>query len=334
MNAAVYSTYGPPEVVSIQERDRPAPANHEVLIRIEAAAVSATDAIFRRGRPYVARLGCGLLKPTYPTLGDVLCGEVIATGAGVSRYQVGDRVYGSSGPQFGAHAEYICLPEDGALALKPEHLSSAEAVSLADGGLTALPFLREEARIRRGQRVLVNGASGSIGSIAVQVAKYLGAHVTGVCSGANIVLVESLGAEHVIDYTKDDFTAIGKTWDIIFDTVGKRSFTACKKALSPNGIYLTTVLNAIILFDMLRTAKLGSRRATIAFAGLRPPEKKAEDLAFLNERVQDGSVKGIVDRCFPLEDIVNAHRHVDTGHKKGSIVVQMGPIGSAGGPPA
>jgi NADPH:quinone reductase-like Zn-dependent oxidoreductase len=323
MKAAVYHAFGAPEVVTIEERSQPSPEKNELLVRIHTAVVSATDAIFRQGKPYIARLGCGLTRPNYAVLGDMLCGEVVETGDEVTRYKVGDRVYGSAGPAFGTHAEFICLPQDGGLARVPEGLTDSEAASLADGGLTALPFLRETANIAAGQRVLINGASGSIGSVAVQVARHVGAEVTGVCSTANQDLVRELGADHVMDYTVEDFAARRDAYDIIFDTVGKRSFAACRGALAPGGIYLSPVLTPGIVFNMLRTSLLGNKRAAITFAGMRDGEKKAADLAYLNELVAQGAIRGVVDSTYPLEDVQAAHHRVDTGHKTGNVIVQI-----------
>jgi NADPH:quinone reductase-like Zn-dependent oxidoreductase len=323
MKAIVYTEYGTPDVLRIQELEKPVPEDNEVLIKIYAATVSSEDCTFRKGRPFVARSATGLLKPKLNTLGSYLSGKIEAVGKSVTRFKVGDQVFGATGAEFGAHAEYICLSEEGALVLKPANLNHGEAVSVCSGGLTALPFLRNAGKIQSGQKVLINGASGSVGSAAVQLARYFGAEVTGVCSSANVELVKSLGADKVIDYTKEDFTQGGETYDIIFDTVGKSSFSRCKGSLKPGGIYLLTVLTWPILWQMLWTAKIGNKRATITFTGLRSDNEKREDLNFLKELAKSGKVKPVIDKSYSLEQAVEAHRYVDTGHKKGNVVLKL-----------
>jgi len=244
-------------------------------------------------------------------------------GKDVTQFRPGDRVFGSAGTGFGAHAEYLCLPADGALAIKPDTLTYEEAVSIHPGALTALPNLRDAAHLRRGQHMLINGASGSIGTSAVQLAKYFGAEVTGVCSTANVDLVKSLGADRVIDYRHEDFTRTDQTYDTIFDTVGKSSFTRCKDALKQGGVYLTTVLSPAILTQMLWTSKVGTKKAMIIFAGLRSTSQKNADLAFCLGLVEAGVLKPVIDRCYPLQQIADAHRYVDTGHKKGNVVITV-----------
>jgi NADPH:quinone reductase-like Zn-dependent oxidoreductase len=323
VKAVEYTEYGSPVVLQIKEVEKPVPADNEVLIKIYATTVETTDAIFRQGTTRSARLFTGLFKPKFTRPGGEFAGEIEAVGSAVSRFRPGDQVFGTAGTGFGAHAEYICLPEDGPMAIKPDSLTYAEAVSIHPGALTALPNLRDAAKIQRGQNVLINGASGSIGTSAVQLAKYFGAHVTGVCSTANVELVKSLGADVVIDYKQEDFTKTGQTYDIVFDTVGKSSFSRCKRVLKQGGIYLTTVLTPAILLQMLWTAKFGSKKAKIVFAGLRSTSEKNEDLAFLLALVEAGALKPVIDRCYPLEQIAEAHRYVETGHKKGSVVITV-----------
>jgi NADPH:quinone reductase-like Zn-dependent oxidoreductase len=226
---------------------------------------------------------------------------------------------------FGAYAEYKCMPENGALAIKPINMSYEEATSVPNGALTALPFLRDKGKIQSGQTVLIYGASGSVGAAAVQLARYYGAEVTGVCSTANLEWVKSLGADQVIDYTKDDFTENGKTYDIIFDTVGKRSFSECKGSLTvtDEGIYLATVPTPVIMLQALWTAKSGSKKAKFVAAGLRPSSEKVKDLVFLTELVETGKLKAVIDRVYPLGQIVEAHRYVEQGHKKGNVVITV-----------
>jgi NADPH:quinone reductase-like Zn-dependent oxidoreductase len=323
MKAVVYHTYGSPDVLKLEEVEKPAPQDNEVLIKIHATTVETTDAIFRQGNELSARLFTGLLKPKFTIPGGEFAGEIEAVGKDVTRFKEGDQVFGTAGTGFSTNAEYICLPEDSSMAIKPDNMSYEEAVSIHPGALTALPNLRDAANIQRGQKVLINGASGSIGVSAVQLAKYFGAEVTAVCSTANVDLVKSLGADQVIDYTKEDFTKTGQTYDIIFDTVGKSSFSRCKGALKPGGVYLTTVLTPTILGQMLWTSKCGSKKAQIIFAGLRSVSEKKADLAFFLELVEAGALKPVIDRCYPLEQTAEAHRYVDTGHKKGNVVITV-----------
>jgi NADPH:quinone reductase-like Zn-dependent oxidoreductase len=323
VKAIVYTKYGPPDVLQLTEVEKPTPKDNELLLRIKATAVTSTDCTFRRGDQWSARSFTGFTRPKYPILGDVLAGEIEAVGQDVTRFKPGDQVFGSAGAGLGAYAEYICLPEDGALAIKPANLTDEEAVAIYDGVLTALPFLREKGNIQSGQKVLINGASGSIGTAAVQLARVFGAEVTGVCSTANVELVKSLGADRVIDYTQADFTKSGQRWDLIFDTVGKSSFSRCKSSLTSNGIYLTTVISLSILLQMLWTSMVGSKKAVITFAGLRSASEKAEDLNFLKELVEAGKIKPVIDRSYPLEQTAEAHRYVDKGHKKGNVVITI-----------
>ena len=325
MKAIVYTQYGPPEVLRLEELEKPAPKDNEMLIRIYATTVTATDCIFRRGDSLFARLFTGLIKPKRTILGDVFAGEIESTGKNVTRFKKGDRVYGSTDAGFGANAEYICLPEEGSLAIKPATMTFGEAASVCDGALTALPFLRDKANIRSGQKALINGASGAIGTFAVQLAAYFGAEVTGVCSTANIELVKSLGADKVIDYTKENFTTNGRTYDIIFDTVGKTTFSRCKKSLNQKGIFLEAAFTPAIFPRVLWTSMFGGKQAKIAATGLRPPAEKTKDLIFLKELIEAGNLKAVIDRQYPLEQIAEAHRYVDKGHKKGNVVITTGP---------
>ncbi len=316
MKAIVYTKFGPPEVLHLQEVEKPTPKANEVLINIFATTVVKEDPDMRRS-PGVN----GFLKPRHPILGQELAGEVEAIGRDVTRFKQGDQVYGMG--FFGAYSEYICMPEDAALAIKPANMSYQEAASIPNGALTALPFLRDKGKIRSGQTVLIYGASGSVGSAAVQLAKYYGAEVTGVCSTANLEWVKSLGADQVIDYTREDFTEKSKSYDIIFDTMGKLPFSACKGSLTNEGIYLTTVPTPVIMFQALWTAKSGSIKVKFAAAGLRPAREKAKDLVFLKELIEALKIKPVIDRCYPLDQIAEAHRYVEQGHKKGNVVITI-----------
>lgn len=320
MKAVVYPKYGSVDVVRIAAVEKPTPVDDELLIRVHETVVTRADMSFRRGRPLIARLFSGVLKPEKRPGGQFV-GEIEAVGKDVTLFGKGDRVFGSTVPGMGGHAEYVCLPEDGVLALLPAGMTDEEIAGICDGGLTALHFLRDKANVQRGQRVLINGASGSVGSFAVQLADYYGAEVTGVCSTANVELVRSLGAEKVIDYTEAEFTERAETYDIVFDAVGKSSFSRCKRVLTPRGVYLTTVASPTVLLQMLWTAKRRGKRAIFAAAGLR---QRTEDLLFLRERIEAGEITAVVDRRYPLERIAEAHGYVENGHKKGNIVITMG----------
>lgn len=323
MKAIVFTKYGPREVYQLQEVPKPAPKDNEILIRIHASTVTTSGGFMRRGEPRFARLFTGLTKPRTLILGTDLAGEVEQIGKDVTRFKKGDQVFAASDTRFGAYAEYTCMPEDGAIALKPANMTYDEAAAVCEGALTALPFLRDKATIQPGQHLLVNGASGAIGTFAVQLAKHFGAEVTGVCSAANIDMVKSLGADRVIDYNTQDFTQANAEYDIIFDTVGKSSFARCKPALKEHGIYMTPVLTMPILFQMMWTAQLSKKKAAFAATGLRSAPEKAKDMQFLKELIEAGNLKSVIDRRYPLAQIVEASRYVDTGHKKGNVVLTI-----------
>lgn len=317
MKAIVYTKFGPPEVLHLQEEEKPTPKANEVLIKIYTTTVVKEDPDMRASPGFN-----GFLKPRHPILGQELAGEVEAIGKDVTRFKQGDQVFGFD--MFGAYAEYKCMSENGALAIKPANMSYEEAASVPNGALTALPFLRDKGNIQSGQTVLIYGASGSVGAAAVQLAKHYEAEVTGVCSTANLEWVKSLGADQVIDYTREDFTGNGKTYDIIFDTVGKRSFSECKGSLTEEGIYLATIPTPAIMLQALWTAKSGRKKVRFSATGLRPASEKIKDLAFLAKLIEAGKIKPVIDRCYPLDQIVEAHRYVEKGHKKGNVVIIVG----------
>ncbi|MFQ5401539.1 MAG: NAD(P)-dependent alcohol dehydrogenase [Anaerolineae bacterium] len=321
MKAIIYTEYGSPDVLQLKEVAKPTPKDNELLIRIEATTVTAVDSTFRQGASISGRFYTGLKRPKRPVLGSTLAGEVEAVGKDVTLFKKGDQVFGATA-DFGAHAEYICLPEDGALALKPASITYEEAVA-TNAALTALPFLRDSGQIQSGHKVLINGASGSVGSYAVQLAKQAGAEVTGVCSTEKMAFVQSLGADKVIDYKTEDFASSGETYDIIFDAAGKSSYGRCQHILKENGIYLSTVLSPRIVLDMLWTSVLGNKKAKIAFAGLRPASEQVKDLRFLTELMEAGQLKALVDRSYPLTETAEAYRYFETGQKKGSVVITV-----------
>lgn len=320
MRAIVYDRYGPAEVLRLAELAKPVPGPGDVLVRIHATVATPPDVAQRSARPFIVRFFSGLVRPKTKVLGGDFAGVVEAVGRDVRRFRPGDRVYGAS-LAMGAYADYIRIAETDALAIAPGNCTMGEAAGMAEGFLTALPFLRDEARIAAGHKVLVNGASGSVGSIGVQLARHFGAEVTGVCSTANVEMVAALGAHRVIDYTRQDFTREAERYDIVFDAVGKSTFSRCEPILAPRGVYLTTVPSLAIAWDMLRTARSGGRRAVLATTGLRPSADKARDLDLLRDLAEAGAVRAVVERSYRLEDIADAHRHVETGRKKGSVVV-------------
>jgi NADPH:quinone reductase-like Zn-dependent oxidoreductase len=318
MRAMVQISYGPPEEIVPREVPKPSPGDKEVLIRVQAAVVGPSDCAFRKGDPRIIKLIYGLSKPKFAVGGCEFAGEVEAVGKEVRHFKAGDRVLGMSVKNFGAYAEYKCLSEESSLALIPDGISFEEAVGVCDGGATALTFLRDKAKLGKGQKMLINGASGAVGIYAVQLAKYYGAEVTGVCSADNERLVRNAGADFVIDYNQDDFTKLDKAYDVVFDAVGKRSFSACKGVLTAKGLYLTTVPKLSIVIQMMWTSLFKGKRAVFATAGLM--QNKA-NLAFLMELTNNGTLSPVIDRRYPLEHLPDAHKYVETERKKGNVII-------------
>ena len=322
MKASVYERYGPPEVLALKEVAKPTPRDNEVLIKTYATTVTSADWRVRSlnvptGFGLLTRLVFGVLKPKQRILGSELAGVIESVGKDVRKFKVGDQVFAFSDASMGCHAEYKCMPQDGAVVLKPPSLSYDEAAALSFGGTTALDFLRR-GKLQSGEKVLVNGASGGVGTAAVQLARHFGANVTGVCSTANIELVRSLGASQVIDYIKEDFTQNGETYDVIVDTVGTAPFSRSKDSLRAGGRLLMVLAG---LPDMLQIPWVSMTSSKKAIAG--PSAVRAEDLRFLAGLAQTGEFKPIIDRRYPFEQIAEAHRYVDTGRKKGNVVITL-----------
>jgi NADPH:quinone reductase-like Zn-dependent oxidoreductase len=330
MKAIECTKYGPPDVLQLKEVARPTPKDNEILIRVHATSVNFGDLMARNFKAisphefnmpllfwFMSKISLGSKQPKKTILGNEFAGEVEAVGKDVKRFKQGDKVFGYPGLSFGAYAEYLCMPDDGVLAIKPANMTYEEATVVPYGAIMALNLLRK-VNIQPGQKVLVNGASGAIGSAAVQIAKHLGANVTGVCSTKRLEFVKSLGADRVIDYTKEDFTQDRESYDVIFDILGKGQFASCKNSLKPNGIHLFASFKMKQVFQMLWTSMTGGKKVICAIA-----PGSIEDLFSVKELIEAGKIKAIVDRCFPLEQAAEAHRYVETGHKKGNVVISV-----------
>ncbi|MBU0558174.1 MAG: NAD(P)-dependent alcohol dehydrogenase, partial [Bacteroidetes bacterium] len=302
MKAVICTKYGPPEVLQLKEVEKPIPKDNEILIRIFTVVVATEDPLQRKGKPYFARVIIGFTKPKKSILGTEFAGEIEAVGKDVKLFKKGDQVFGSTGSNFGCYAEYVCIPEEGLLAIKPPNITNEEATPVCSA-LTAWNFLRAKANIQSGQKILINGASGSVGSAAVQIAKVFGVEVTGVCSTANLELVKSLGPDRVIDYTNEDFTKNGKTYDIIFDVAGKSSFSKCKNSLKQRGIYLNPVLTLSILLQMFWTTMFNSKKVKFSATGLRPLPKRLSNLKELIKLFEAGKLKTMIDNDIRIEKI-------------------------------
>ena len=324
MRAVVHDRYGPPDVLRLEDVARPAPVDGEVLVRVHATTVTRTDCAIRAARPFVWRFFAGIRRPKRRILGIELAGEVAAVGAAVREFQVGDEVFGGSPGRFGAHAEFVSVPESGALAHKPAGLSYDEAAAVCDGFVQAASALRT-AELQQGQRILVYGASGSLGTAAVQLARHYGAHVTAVCNTKNVELVRSLGADEVVDYLEQDYTKNGETYDVILDAVGFHYFSQCRCSIRPGGVFVPTDMGRLMVENLLLilvTKWLGERRVRF-----RVPRWSKHDVLLLKDLIEAGEYRAVIDRAYPLEDVVEATRYVETLQKTGNVVLTV----SAGG---
>jgi 2-desacetyl-2-hydroxyethyl bacteriochlorophyllide A dehydrogenase len=317
MKAAVCTSYGKPEVLQLKEVEKPTPKEDQILLKIHSSSVTSGDARVRRADPYVIRLIFGFKRPRKSVLGVVVAGEVESVGSKVSKFKAGDKVFGTTGMSFGAHAQYQCISENGTLALIPENISYEEAAAIPFGGTASLHFLRK-GNLKAGEKILIYGASGALGTMAVQLAKDMGAEVTAVCSGKNTEMVNELGADKVIDYTKEDFTKNGETYDVIFDTIGKSSFSAGMKSLKKKGVMLLASAGMGLMLRGAVTSILGSKKVISGVI-----KESAEDMQFFKKLIEAGKLKAVVDKVYALEEITMAHAHVDKGHKKGNVIINM-----------
>lgn len=323
MKAIMYEKYGSPEVLHVTEIDKPSPANNEVLVRNHACTVTLYDCWLRQGTGpagfgLLSRIASGFFKPKQPVLGTEFAGEVEVVGKDVTRFKPGDAVFGFTGERMGTYAEYVCMPEDGMIAPKPSNLTYEESASVPYGSLTALFFL-SKANIQPGQKVLIFGASGGVGSAAVQLAKHMGAEVTGVCSTSKMEMVKAIGADHVIDYTRDDFTKYGKKYDVIFDTIGRSPFAGSLKSLHDDGYYLFATFGLTRILRILWRQRISKTQ----FGPLGVVEEDVDDLIFLKDMIEGGRMKPYIDRCFPLDHAAEAHRYVEAGQKQGNVIITI-----------
>ena len=324
MKAILHTKYGPPDELQLKEVEKPIPKNNEVLIKIYGTTVTTTDCNARnftfvpKSFLLIAKMMFGFRKPKINILGVDLAGEIEAVGQDVKLFKEGDQVFGSPGNKFGGHAEYICIAEDGVLAIKPANMTYEEAAAIPLAGNTALFFIRDLGKVQAGQKILIHGASGAIGTYAVQLAKYYGAEVTGVCSATNAEMVKSLGADKVIDYTKEDFTKSDETYDVIFDVVGKITFSQCKNSLKQKGIYLENLLELQDILKMIWTSIIGGKKIKGGVS-----IESVENLNFFLELIESGKLKPVIDRSYPLEQTAEAFRYVEKGHKKGTVVITV-----------
>lgn len=324
MKAVLHTKFGPPDELQFKEVEKPVPKDNEVLIKIHATTVTTSDCNARnftfvpKSFMFFARIMFGFKKPKINILGIDLAGEIEAVGIDVKRFKEGDQVFGSPGVSFGAHAEYICVSEKGAITKKPTNMTDEEAAVISLAGNTALFFIRDLGKIQAGQKILIHGASGAIGTYAVQLAKYYGAEVTGVCSTTNVEMVKSLGAAKVIDYTKEDFTKSDERYDFVFDVVGKTTFSQCKHLLKQKGIYLENMLELKDMLKMIWTSIIGGKKIKGGVS-----KESVENLKFFLELIESGKLKPVIDKIYPLEQTAEAFRYVEAGHKKGNVVITV-----------
>ena len=322
MKASVSKMYGSSDVFKIEDVTKPVPKHNEVLVRVYAATVTGSDIMMRIGKPYVGRLYLGLSKPKTTILGFDFAGEIVETGKDVTSFKVGDKVFGGT-TALGCYAEYTCVNVDDVITTIPENINYQTAAPVSGSAITVMNFLKGLAKIKAGDKLLINGASGSLGTYAVQIAKYFGAEVTGVCRNTNIKMVKDLGADFVIDYTNEDFTKNGKQYDIIFDTVGKITFSSCKNSLTENGIYLSSVISMPLLLQMMKTSLFGKKKVKSSSTGMLPVKERLDYFLELKEMLKTEKIKTVIDTSYPLSQMGSAHKYVEKGHKKGNVVIEI-----------
>lgn len=329
MNAIISTGYGSADVLKYRITEKPVVNANEILIKIHATSVTNAHTAMRTGFPIIGRLFMGLLKPKNKISGTDFAGEIIAIGIDVNKFSIGDRVFGSTDIDGGTYAEYAKVSQDGVVLTMPENLTYAQATAIIDGATTAFPFLVKHAHIKKGQKILINGASGSIGTAAIQLAKHFGAHVTGVCSRSNVDMVKSKGADKVIDYTLEDFTKSENQYDIIFDTVGKSTFKDSSKVLTKKGIYMSPVLGLRMLVDQIKTYRSNGKKAIFEATGLRDNESKLKDFKIIKDLLEQDTLSPVIDRFYMLPQVAIAHQYVEKGHKKGNVVINVSGEGNA-----
>jgi NADPH:quinone reductase-like Zn-dependent oxidoreductase len=321
MKAVLVRKYGSPDVLQLREVEIPKPGPNEVLVKVKTSSATRADTMMRTGKPYIGRLFLGFKRPKHPIPGTGFSGIVEEVGTKVSKLKVGDRVFGETTLGFSANAEFLTVSEGGVVLPMPENMDFTEAASFGDGHLTSYNFLKEVAKIQPGEKVLINGASGALGTSAVQIAKYFGCHVTAVCSSGNFELVKSLGAYELMDYRKENLTNSGNKFDYVYDTVGKSSFKQCRKILKEKGIYLSPVLRMSLLIEMLKTSLSKKKKAIFQATGSKADEKLKRLLEELTDIYKAGKLKTVIDQQFPLEKLADAHRYIETEHKRGNVII-------------
>lgn len=323
MNAAVMNSYGSAHVIKFEEVAIPEPKSNEVLIKVYASTATRADTMMRTGKPWFGRLILGLTKPKNKITGTGFAGKIVSVGSNVKKFKVGESVFGESTNVFSTNAQYLAISEDSVMLKKPEELSYEEAATFTDGHLTSLNFLKNVGKLEPGQKILINGASGSLGTSAVQLAKYMGAEVTGVTSSRNKGLVKSLGADYVIDYTQDNYTDWDEKYDIVYDTVGKSNFAEAKKVLKNDGIYMSPVLKLPLLIQMLFSSFFSRKKAKFQATGMKKEDELLELMQELVSIFKNGKLNTVIDRQFPLEKVAQAHAYIDTGRKKGNVIINI-----------
>ena len=323
MKSVVVNAYGGPEVLEIKNIEKPSPKLNEILIKIEATSITRASGMMREGTPYFGRLFTGITKPKVKTPGTDLAGIIEAVGKDVTTFKKGDKVIAETGLNCGAYAEYICLPDDAIIVHQPNNVSAVEATGIVDGACTALAFFTDQVQIKKGQKVLINGASGSIGTAAIQLAKEFGAEVTAVCSGKNRSLVLELGADNVYDYTKNELDKSTVIFDVVFDTVGKFSYAKTKKHMQAKGVFLTPVLTMKTLLTMLFVSPFSHKKLKFAATELRKKDIQMRDLKKVKEMLSENKLRPVIDKIYSFNQIQEAHRYVDTGRKRGNVVIRM-----------